>query len=402
MAFPKGSEAFACTEIAAIQRHGVAVEVHSFLPKRPESSAMLEQYGLVGTPTSHMTISGYARGLTLAVLHPLLLSGLLAFLVRWTWATPAQLIKSLPWIPRVFELYTQLKKTPPDALHLFWGHYPALLGWLVARRLPRVILSVSLTAYDLTQAYGCSGPVARRADVVRTHAAVNLPDLIALGIPEKRTLLVYRGVDTRRAPIADSEQERPHSVAVAARLVPEKRVDDVLRIFQQVSQRVRDAELLIFGDGPERARLEELATRLGIENAVEFTGHVDPDTLIKRLARTRAFVLLSQHRSERLPNAVKDAMLARCACIVSRTAGIEDLCSDKKHGYVVEPGDLETAKQRLLEVLEASDGVKAIRDAAEQHIRCKFDVDRCVESLVQRWREIAETMRDTGRADEVV
>lgn len=399
MAFPKASEAFACTEIAALRRHGVAVEVYSLLPARREDSAMLEQYGIADIPTNHAGFAGWTRGLAFAAVRPVLAFELLRFLLRWTWYRPAQLLRSLPWLPRVLELYARLERRPPDVLHLFWGHYPSLLGWLVARYLPGVVVSVSLTAYDLTQTYGCSAPLARRADVVRTHAAANLPALAALGVPETRTLLVYRGVDTRRA-AAYSGEKQPHSVAVAARLVPAKRVDDVLRIFRWTREALPDAELVVLGDGPERARLERLATQLGIDDAVEFAGHVDPDALDRALGRARAFTLLSQHDSERLPNVVKEAMLARCACIVTRSPGIDELCRDEENSYIVEPGDLETAQRRLLEVLEAPDGVKMLRDAAAQHIKRSFDVDRCVEPLVRRWRELAEGIRGGG-AEEV-
>lgn len=60
-----------------------------------------------------------------------------------------------------------------------------------------------------------------------------------------------------------------------ARLAPEKRIDLVLGAFALVVAEHPQAALTVAGTGPEESALAAQAARLGIQDAVSFTGHVD-------------------------------------------------------------------------------------------------------------------------------
>ena len=64
-------------------------------------------------------------------------------------------------------------------------------------------------------------------------------------------------------------------VISVSRLSSEKRIDGILCAFAVFHKEHKDTELLIVGDGVERANLEALAHKLQITNAVEFVGQVD-------------------------------------------------------------------------------------------------------------------------------
>src|SRR5690606_31743895 len=53
-----------------------------------------------------------------------------------------------------------------------------------------------------------------------------------------------------------------------------KRVEDVVKIFDKVSQQI-PSKLLMVGDGPERSNAEELARDLGISDNIRFLGKQD-------------------------------------------------------------------------------------------------------------------------------
>ena len=82
-------------------------------------------------------------------------------------------------------------------MHLYWGHYPGLVGHLVMKYLPEIVLSSSLSAYDLFENYECSKPVARSAAFVRTWAGVNVPAIEAYGVSPDRIKVFYQGIDVR-------------------------------------------------------------------------------------------------------------------------------------------------------------------------------------------------------------
>lgn len=84
------------------------------------------------------------------------------------------------------------------------------------------------------------------------------------------------GIDVQR--IRDAAERGDHTGApfvFAGRLLAHKRLDVLLRSLTML----RDARpghptLTIFGDGPERARLERLSAELGLAGRVRFRGHV--------------------------------------------------------------------------------------------------------------------------------
>ena len=54
------------------------------------------------------------------------------------------------------------------------------------------------------------------------------------------------------------------------------------------------------------------------------------------MASSDIFLFLSSKAGERLPNVVKEAMLAGCICIVSNTPVIDELIEDGKTGFIIE------------------------------------------------------------------
>ena len=87
-----------------------------------------------------------------------------------------------------------------------------------------------------------------------------------------------------------------------ARMMPQKRLDVLLRAFAQSQH--RDARLTVLGDGPLRPTLETLARSLEIENRVDMPGFVVD--VLPHLREANLFVLSSDY--EGFPAAVIEAL----------------------------------------------------------------------------------------------
>ncbi|MBR5337494.1 MAG: glycosyltransferase [Lachnospiraceae bacterium] len=66
-------------------------------------------------------------------------------------------------------------------------------------------------------------------------------------------------------------------VCMVSRVSHEKKLDEIVEYFPEVLDRLPDAQLLIVGDGPARAKLETMAKELGIADRVCFTGRISPE-----------------------------------------------------------------------------------------------------------------------------
>ena len=388
MQFPVASEAFAAVEIRAFRRLGAEVTVLTYRAAAAGAGAMLAERGLETLQVDHGGPAAGLRGLLQMARKPTDSLWLIAVISRHCWRRPLQLLKALALVPRSLDLLHRLDTLRPDVVHLFWGHYPSLIGLLVRRRLPGTVVSLFLGAYDLEQRFALSRLLAHRAHVLLTHARANLPALAALGLPSERVRVSHRGIEISTSLPAPAKTRG--LMVVAERLVPQKRTADILRLFAEVTKALSHAQLRVLGSGPEAAALKALAAQLGIERQVTFAGHVAHAEVFRHLAEAEVALTLSQSGSERLPNAIKEAMLQRCLCLSTRTAGIEELIDDGKTGLLVDGGDPAGAARRLLDVLSDPAAVARIGRQAQAQIVAHFDVDRLMAERLQIWSALCQ------------
>src|SRR5690606_15808445 len=235
--------------------------------------------------------------------------------------------------------------------------------------------SIALNAYDLTMEYGPSVAVAQQADLIRTHTRANIEHITTFtGVSAERVRLIYNGVNVPAVDRVVARYDKvPGRVVTIARMIPEKRLDLVIRAFAACAPGAPHAELRVFGEGVERARLEALVAELGLQGKVSFLGHVHHDRVIAEIAQAEVLMLLSETVDERLPNVVKEGMAARCVTITTRSVGIEELVEDGVSGFVVEYGDVDAAARALSWALADSHGSRTMGAVARAEVAKEFD-----------------------------
>ncbi|MEK6720147.1 MAG: glycosyltransferase family 4 protein [Chloroflexota bacterium] len=148
--------------------------------------------------------------------------------------------------------------------------------------------------------------------------------------------VVGNGVDL--AMMAPRRQRaRGADVLFVGRLIDEKRVDLLIRAVGALAGRFPDVRCVIAGDGPERLRLTELATELGVADRVVFAGRV-PDAEVIRLMRASRILVLPSIR-EGYGIAVVEGQACGLVPVVVRSplSAAPDLVSDGQDGVVCEP-----------------------------------------------------------------
>jgi len=390
MRFPLPSETFAVRDVKALRALGVDVDVHTLRAPHPAASRLTGERDIATIPVAHGTPRQAVQGMGVGLQHPHVAADLLRWIADGNWNRPTHLFNGYWFSPVALSIWDTLRRDPPDVVHLFWGHYPALVGYLVERHLPNVPLSMFLGAYDLGQQFGGTAPVLARAATVWTHAATNVAPIAALGgrVPEE-VQVVPRGLALDVIDEALARHRRdPLQLVATGRLIPEKGMDDVLRCMATVRQTHPDVHLAVLGDGPARGALEHQADALGLRAAVTFHGHVSEAQVAAALVQSTAFLLLSRKPTERLPNAVKEAMAAGCVAITTQTPGIEELVTEGKTGYVVPQGAPAAAAARVTQVLERPRAHSPMRTAARQAIEERFEVTACMRQYKAGWEAL--------------
>lgn len=131
------------------------------------------------------------------------------------------------------------------------------------------------------------------------------------------------------------------------RLEKQKNFSNLINAFVKVRQ-VREARLMILGEGSERDRLEDLIRELGLENEVEMPGFVRNP--FAYMARAAVFVLSSSWEGRPL---VLGEVMALGTPIVSTNcpSGPYEVLDGGKYGELVPVDDSEALASAILKVL---------------------------------------------------
>ena len=153
------------------------------------------------------------------------------------------------------------------------------------------------------------------------------------------------GLPDRDRARAELGFERP-TIVTAGRLTAQKALDVGLAAVAQVD----GFDLVVAGDGPERAALERRAAELGLDGRVRFVGP-QPRRRVLELYRAADGALLSSVW-ENFPHAVVEALAAGTPVVATDVGGVAEVVEDGVNGLLVPPGDpgaLAAALRRYLE-----------------------------------------------------
>jgi len=384
MTYPMAAQPFAISDVRALQALGHRVDVYALRGRDRDHAETVRRYGLDLPPTAH---PGAATWRAVASPSGLAVAAFLAqMLVRRLHRRPVEFAKAVALLPRLVEITERLRRDPPDVVHAFWGHYPSLVLLLAALFAPAVHRSLFLGAYDLTtHLFSLAPEAARGAHSVWTHAEANRPVLERLAVPADKLRVVPRGIPLDLADQA-KVAKRPGRICTAANFQKEKNLDLVVESFARFVRARPEATLVLAGDGRERAALEALVAARGLGDRVTFTGFLARERLFEEMQRAELFVFLSTKPSERLPNVVKEAMLAGTVCLVSRTSDIERLVTPGVTGEIVDDLVPETIAARML-ALAASPERAAMAARGEAHVRAAFSATAAMARYVEGWQQ---------------
>jgi glycosyltransferase involved in cell wall biosynthesis len=212
--------------------------------------------------------------------------------------------------------------------------------------------------------------------------------------------LAENGVDTNLWKPIPKEIDRGSTVRFlfAGRLVDWKAVDLLLEAFSRIVSS-HPATLEVLGDGPERAKLEQLAVDLGLKEKVIFHGWVAQDTATRYFQTADVFVLPSLYECGGA--VVLEAMAVGIPVIATRWGGPADYLDDTC-GILVEPTGraaliegLAAAMRRLAESPELR---QRLGQAARERVLRNYDWNQKLESMLKIYQTVAEGASPTRKA----
>jgi glycogen synthase len=245
---------------------------------------------------------------------------------------------------------TDLGEVDVVHVHDWFGTYGARA---LAERLHRpLVMTVHSTEYDRSLGHPWDHILAReqagidaavRVIAVSRHLRQQLIDRYHADPAKVR--VVYNAV--RPSARLEGIDPTKRVVLYVGRLAAMKGVDTFLRAAALVVPRFPDTLFVVAGEGPEYARLIQLAAGLGIGDQVMFLGKVTEEEREVLLQGSSVFVLPSV--VEPFGIAALEAMAAGIPTIVSKTSGVAEISSGS---FRVDFWDADEFASRIVELLE--------------------------------------------------
>lgn len=143
--------------------------------------------------------------------------------------------------------------------------------------------------------------------------------------------------------------ERKNKIVTVGRLMPQKNQELLLRAFAKVAAVFPIYKLHIYGDGPLKSKLLQVAKELDIEDKIEFEGFVS--NIAEIIKDAALFVLSSDF--EGMPNALMEAMAMGVPSISTDCGGggAKFLIENEKNGLLVPIGDVDALASAMDRVL---------------------------------------------------
>jgi glycosyltransferase involved in cell wall biosynthesis len=270
----------------------------------------------------------------------------------------------------------------PVKIHTFHGH---VLEGYFSRPVTRAFLEIERR-------------LARTTDRLVTVSPRLKAQLLAMGIGRPEQVeVVPLGLDLerfRRARPA-SPTLRPSLgladgvplLGIVGRLVP---IKDHVTLFQALARlhtEGRVVHLTVVGDGEERARLEGLASTLGLGLRIHFLGwRVDLETILKELD-----VVICSSRNEGTPVALIEAMAAGIPVLSTDVGGVADLVTHGLTGWLVSPGDPDAMASGIRHLLDDGPLRGRLAAAGRDVALDRHDVARLISRVEALYAEVLAT-----------
>ena len=207
-----------------------------------------------------------------------------------------------------------------------------------------------------------------------------------LGYETDRTTVIPNGFQHPPAPTDPlAVPTGPVRLSVAARLVKVKGIDDTLLALAEVRKVQPDLDWLfdIIGDGPERAALEALSARLGLQERVQFHGALPHHQVLSHLEKSMVFVMPSWNEAFGL--AYLEAMALGNAVVGCHDNGAADILTDGVDGCLVPPRNVPALAATLEKLIADPDQRRSLARAALDSV-CRFSWPANARALLEELR----------------
>ena len=244
----------------------------------------------------------------------------------------------------LFRLISVIKKEQPYILHTFmftsntWGRIAGIIA-----RIPVIIASERCV--DIWKRW--YHKLIDKILLMFTHKVIGNSNAVKKfyqeteGIPERKILVIYNGVDLEEFQKIETGkieiEKKGGIVGTGGRFTEQKGLINLLMAIPEVLKMLPDTKFIFVGDGPLRKSFEDFVKNHNISDSVIFTGYRKDILFIFSLCD----MIVVPSLFEGMSNIVLEAMALKKPVIGTDIPEIAELIEDGKNGFLVPLKDIK-------------------------------------------------------------
>lgn len=276
----------------------------------------------------------------------------------------------------------------PDHLHAHFVDRAAVVAW-VSSRLLDIPFSVTAHANDIYVSPVLLADKLAAAKFAATCTEYNRSYLIEeVGPNQADIVTIHHGIDLQSFPARRQSSGSSPMVLTVGQLREKKGLRHLIEAAALLADRC--LEIVIAGDGPLRAELQDQVDSLGLGQKVRLLGAVSHDRVLELMQSATVFVLPSVVAADGdrdgIPNVILEAMGMELPVVATRHSGIPEAVIDGVTGVLVDVGDPAGLARAIGWVLDDADGAARMGTNGRALVATRFDLERNVGQLLAEMR----------------
>jgi colanic acid/amylovoran biosynthesis glycosyltransferase len=389
--YPKVSHSFIRREIHALEQQGVQVARYAL---RGWADELADPLDVQERQHVRYVVQGGVAALLWAMLRvavqrPAAFARTLLLSMQLARGALRGRLHHVAYVAEACWLWLDLKQQPVEHLHAHFGTNTTLVA-LLLRRLGGPPYSFTVHGPEEFDAPGALKLREKAADAafvvaISSYGRGQLMRWLHPGDGAK-VKVVHCGLGSDSFPEAPPVAAASRRFVCVGRLCEQKAQGLLIDAMALLHREGVAAELVLAGDGEQRADIEAAIARHGLRDSVRITGWISSAQVREELLAARALVLPSF--AEGLPVVLMEAMALRRPVISTYVAGIPELVEHGRHGWLVPSGDAALVAQAMKACLQTdADTLRTMGDAAREQAISRHSVATEAAKLRQHFGE---------------
>ncbi len=282
-------------------------------------------------------------------------------------------------------------KKRPSCIHAHWWIPTGALGCALSamRNLPLLVTlhgtDVRLIGRKLFFSSLAKWVLKRAAGITVVSEFIKAQLTGKLGVASEKIFVLPMPVDPEKIYQMEVPLSERKTILCVARLTRQKDLATLIRAFHLVLQKRDKLDLVIIGEGPEKANLQALIRDLGLEKEVFLHDLMPQETLNQYYNKCDIVVLPSIQEGFGL--VVVEGQLCGKPVIGANSGGIPEIIEHGKTGLLFPPGDHESLASAMEEVLGDRTLASRLSEAGYRSVGARFSQEAFLKKYVEvlRW-----------------